>query len=41
MIDYDIADMMDGVKNMIQASDIRPGDQVLLLADRRSDAASM
>ena len=41
MIEYDIADMMDGVKNMIEASDIRSGDQVLLLADRRSDAASM
>ena len=41
MIEYDIADMMDGVKNMIEASDIRAGDQVLLLADRRSDTASM
>ena len=36
-----IADMVDGVKNMIEAADIRAGDQVLLLADRRSDAASL
>lgn len=41
MSQYDIADMVTGVKNMIEASDIRAGDQVLLLADRRSDRPSM
>ena len=32
-----IVDMMVGVQNMIEASDIRKGDQILILADRRSD----
>jgi hypothetical protein len=36
-----ISDMILGVKNMIEAADIRSGDQVLLLADRRSDPVSM
>ena len=35
--DYSIADMMIGVRNMIEAADLRVGDQVLLLADTRSD----
>jgi hypothetical protein len=29
--------MMIGVRNMIEAADLRVGDQVLLLADTRSD----
>jgi hypothetical protein len=41
MIHHEIADMMVGVQNMIEASDIRPGDQVLLLGDRRSDPQTM
>ncbi len=41
MIDYQAADMVRGVQNMIEAADIRSGDQVLLLADRRSDPISM
>jgi len=41
MINYQIADMVQGVQNMIEAADIRRGDQVLLLADRRSDLTSM
>ncbi len=41
MIHYQIADMVQGVQNMIEAADIRSGDQVLLLADRRSDPVSM
>ena len=35
--DYSIADMMIGVRNMIEAADLRHGDQVLLLADTHSD----
>ena len=35
--DYSIADMMIGVRNMIEAAGLRAGDQVLLLADTRSD----
>src|SRR5262245_15561524 len=34
---YPVADMMIGVRNMIEAADLRQGDQVLLLADTRSD----
>ena len=34
---YEVADMMIGVRNMIEAADLRRGDQVLLLADTRSD----
>src|SRR6266849_4298068 len=41
MIHHQIADMIPGVQNMIEAADIRPGDQVLLLADRRSDPPTM
>ncbi len=41
MIEYQIADMVQGGQNMIEAADIRGGDQVLLLADRRSDSISM
>jgi len=41
MINSQIADMIPGVQNMIEAADIRPGDQVLLLADRRSDPPTM
>src|SRR4026209_2882264 len=41
MISSQISDMMLGVKNMIEAADIRTGDQVLLLADCRSDPMSM
>jgi hypothetical protein len=37
MVAGNIADMMIGVRNMIEATDIRRGDQVLVLADRRSD----
>ena len=29
---YQVADMMIGVRNMIEAADLRQGDQVLLLA---------
>jgi hypothetical protein len=32
-----IADMMIGVRNMVEAADLRVGDQVLLLADTRGD----
>ncbi len=38
---HDVADMMKGVSNMIEAADIRPKDQVLLLADARSDATTL
>ena len=41
MINYQVADMMQGVQNMMEAAAIRPGDEVLLLADRRSDSISM
>jgi hypothetical protein len=41
MINYQVADMMQGVQNMIEAAAIRPGEQVLLLADRRSDPLTM
>jgi hypothetical protein len=34
---YEVADVMIGVRNMIDAADLCPGDQVLLLADTRSD----
>ena len=34
---YQVADMMIGVRNMIEAADLRRGDQVLLLADTRSE----
>ena len=38
---YQISDMMIGVRNMIEAADLRPGDQVLLLADTRSDKTTL
>ena len=38
---YPIADMMIGVRNMIEAADLRIGDQVLLLADTRSDKTTL
>ena len=38
---YQFADMMIGVRNMIEAADLRRGDQVLLLADTRSDKTTM
>ena len=38
---YTIADMMIGVRNMIEAADLRRGDQVLLLADTRSDKLTL
>src|ERR1043166_7833884 len=38
---YPIADMMTGVRNMIEAADLRQGDQVLLLADTRSDKTTI
>ena len=38
---YQIADMMLGVRNMIEAADLRPRDQVLLLADTRSDKTTL
>ena len=38
---YEVADMMIGVRNMIEAADLRQGDQVLLLADTRSDKTTM
>lgn len=41
MHNIQIADMMEGVQNLLEASDIRAGDQVLLLADRRSDPMTM
>ncbi len=41
MMQSQIADMIPGVKNMIDAADIRSGDQVLLLADTRSDKLSI
>ncbi len=38
---YQVADMMIGVRNMIEAADLRRGDQVLLLADTRSDKTTL
>jgi hypothetical protein len=38
---YNVADMMVGVRNMIEAADVRQGDKVLLLADTRSDKTTM
>src|SRR5919106_1359607 len=38
---YEVADMMIGVRNMIEAADLRRGDQVLLLADTRSDKMTL
>ena len=38
---YPIADMMVGVRNMIEAANLRRGDQVLLLADTRSDQPTL
>ena len=38
---YEVADMMIGVRNMIEAADLRRGDQVLLLADTRSDKTTL
>jgi hypothetical protein len=40
-IPYPIAEMMFGVRNMIEAADLRCDDQVLLLADTRSDKATL
>lgn len=37
MLHCQIGDMIQGVQNLIEAAAIQPGDQVLLLADRRSD----
>lgn len=36
-----VSDMIKGVMNMIEAADIRPRDEVLILADVRSDATSL
>ena len=36
-----VAEMAIGVKNMIESADVRPGDQVLLLTDNRSDPYSV
>jgi hypothetical protein len=41
MLNYQIADMIPGVQNMIEAAEVRAGDQVLLLADRRSDPTTI
>ena len=41
MLSHQVADMTRGVQNMIEAADLRAGDQVLLLADRRSDRLTM
>ena len=38
---HQISDMMIGVRNMIEAADLRRGDQVLLLADTRSDKTTL
>jgi len=38
---YQVSDMMIGVRNMIEAADLRQGDQVLLLADTRSDKSAI
>jgi hypothetical protein len=38
---YQVSDMMIGVRNMIEAADLRRGDQVLLLADTRSDKVTL
>lgn len=35
------SDLVLGAKNMIEAADVRPGDSVLLLSDRQSDADSV
>ena len=36
-----VSDLVIGARNMIEAADIRPGDSVLLLADRSSDGDSI
>jgi hypothetical protein len=41
MFNYQIADMMKGVQNFIEAAGIHEGDKVLFLADTRSDEASL
>jgi len=38
---YQVSDMMIGVRNMIEAADLRRGDQVLLLADTLSDKSTI
>jgi len=38
---YQVADMMIGVRNLIEAAGLRRGDQVLLLADTRSDKTTL
>ena len=38
---YQVSDMMIGVRNMIEAADLRRGDQVLLFADTRSDKTTL
>ena len=41
MFTLEVADYLPGVMNMIQAADIRAGETVMLLADRRSDPLSI
>jgi len=36
-----VSDLVIGARNMIEAADIRPGDSVLMLADRSSDGDSI
>src|SRR5438552_353017 len=41
MFSLEVADYLPGVMNMIHAADIRGGETVMLLADRRSDPLSI
>ena len=41
MFHLEVADYLPGVMNMLQAADIRGGETVMLLADRRSDPLSI
>ena len=41
MFNLGVADLIPGVMNMIEAADIRKGESIMLLADRRSDPLSL
>jgi hypothetical protein len=41
MFKLEVADLIPGVMNMIEAADIQGGESILLLADRRSDPLSI
>src|SRR4051794_14679987 len=41
VFNLEVADLLQGTMNMIEAADIRKGESVMLLADRRSDPLSI